>query len=114
MGTSRHRRHGVQRERPRYDPRGTDGRSRRNVRGIRPRARRLTTTIANSLRRLGLGLLVGAVLHGTAEAQVRDTARTKRDTVRSRADTVTSGRDTSVKRDTTGEVRVLVPPREDT
>jgi hypothetical protein len=66
------------------------------------------------LRAIGLGLLVGAVLHANAGAQVRDTARTKRDTLRAPTDTVT-GRDTStVKRDTSRDVIVRVPPRNDT
>jgi hypothetical protein len=57
--------------------------------------------------------LVGAVLHGTASAQQRDTARTKRDTVRSPRDTLPISRDSAAKRDTTREFRVPVPPRED-
>ena len=65
------------------------------------------------VRRLGLGLLVGAVLHSVAEAQVRDTTRTKRDTARGPADTISARRDTAAKRDTTREVRVPVPLRED-
>ena len=67
------------------------------------------------MRRLGLGLLVGAVLHwnaGVALAQVRDTSRTGRDTTRSRADSVAK-KDTSAKRDTTREIRVPLPPRAD-
>ena len=64
-------------------------------------------------RRVGLGLVVGAVLHSVAQAQVRDTARTKRDTARSRADTVEAGKDSSVKRDTTKEFRVPLPARAD-
>ncbi|HYC50145.1 MAG TPA: hypothetical protein VEB19_03455, partial [Gemmatimonadaceae bacterium] len=63
-------------------------------------------------RRVGLGLLVGAVLHGTAQAQVRDTTRTGRDSLRGRSDTTTR-RDTTVRRDTTAAVRVPVPPRAD-
>jgi len=62
---------------------------------------------------LGLGLLVGAVLHGEAQAQARDTSRTGRDTVRGRGDTTTVRRDTSAKRDTTGAVRVPLPARAD-
>lgn len=65
------------------------------------------------LRRVGLGLLVGAVFHSVAHAQARDTTRTKRDTTRGRGDTLTMGRDTSAKRDTTRDVRVPLPPRAD-
>lgn len=65
------------------------------------------------LRRLGLGLLVGAVFHSVAQAQVRDTTRTKRDTTRGKGDTISIGRDTSAKRDTTKEVRIPVPPGPD-
>jgi hypothetical protein len=65
------------------------------------------------MRGVGLGLLVGAVLHSVAHAQVRDTARTKRDTVRSPTDTITVRRDTTAKRDTTKDVRVALPARED-
>ena len=64
-------------------------------------------------RRFGLGLLVGAVFHSVALAQVRDTTRTKRDTVRSPTDTITGRRDSTVKRDTSRAVRVAVPARED-
>lgn len=64
-------------------------------------------------RLCGLGLLVGAVFHSVAHAQVRDTARTKRDTIRSRADTVTASRDSIRRRDTTAAVRVPLPARED-
>lgn len=57
--------------------------------------------------------MVGAVLHGEAGAQVRDTTRTRRDTLRGRGDTVTVRRDTAVKRDTMGVVVVPVPPGAD-
>jgi hypothetical protein len=60
-------------------------------------------------RRLGLGLLVGAVLQTTAQAQVRDTSRTRRDTIRSPRDTIPGARDTTAKRDTSRAVRVAVP-----
>lgn len=59
-----------------------------------------------ALRRLGLGLLVGAVLHTPAEAQVRDTVRTRPDTLRARPDS-------AARRDTTREVRVPIPPGAD-
>lgn len=48
----------------------------------------------------------------TLDAQARDTTRTRRDTLRGRGDTVVVRRDTT-KRDTTREVRVAVPPGED-
>ena len=57
--------------------------------------------------------MVGALLHGEAGAQVRDTSRTRRDTLRGRADTIPARRDTVVRRDTTRAVVVPVPPRED-
>ena len=66
-----------------------------------------------ALRRLGLGLLVGAVFHGTAQAQVRDTTRTGRDSLRGRGDTTTVRRDTTARRDTTGAVRIPIPARAD-
>lgn len=60
------------------------------------------------MRRLGLGLLVGAVVLAPLEAQQRDTSRTRRDTVRS--EPVPGGRrDTTAVRDTTRDVRVPVP-----
>jgi hypothetical protein len=65
------------------------------------------------VRRVGLGLVVGAVLHSVAHAQVRDTTRTKRDTSRSPTDTITGRRDSTAKRDTTKEVRVELPARAD-
>ena len=65
------------------------------------------------MRRIGLGLLVGAVLHGDAGAQQRDTARTKRDTVRGVRDTLPMARDSAARRDSAGAVRVPVPARED-
>jgi hypothetical protein len=52
-------------------------------------------------------------LHGTAQAQQRDTARTKRDTVRGARDTIPIARDTAAKRDTTRAVRVPIPPGAD-
>jgi len=64
-------------------------------------------------RRVGLGLLVGAVLHSVAHAQVRDTTRTKRDTARSPTDTIVARRDTAARRDTSGAVRVPLPARAD-
>lgn len=63
-------------------------------------------------RRIGLGLMVGAVLHTVAHAQVRDTTRTKRDTLRGRTDTAVVKRDSLGRIDTSG-VRVPVPPRAD-
>lgn len=57
--------------------------------------------------------MVGAVLHGDAHAQARDTTRTGRDTLRGRGDTTTVRRDTTAKRDTTRAVRVPLPARED-
>jgi hypothetical protein len=69
--------------------------------------------VVPGLRRLGLGLLVGAVFHGTALAQVRDTTRTRRDSLRGRGDTTTVRRDTTARRDTTGAVRIPVPARAD-
>jgi hypothetical protein len=68
---------------------------------------------ARWLLHVGLGLLVGAVLHGEAGAQVRDTSRTRRDTIRGRGDTVGVRRDTTAKRDTTREVRIPLPARAD-
>jgi hypothetical protein len=68
------------------------------------------------LRAIGLGLVVGAVLHGTAHAQQRDTARTQRGTLRGARDTAAVRRDTlppPVPRDTAGAVRVPVPPGAD-
>lgn len=56
--------------------------------------------------------MVGAVLHGEAGAQVRDTTRTRRDTLRGRTDTLPARRDSVTRRDTTG-VRVPVPARAD-
>ena len=44
---------------------------------------------------------------------MRDTTRTRRDTIQGRRDTVGVRRDSAVKRDTTREVRVPVPARED-
>jgi hypothetical protein len=73
----------------------------------------LIHSLAVGVRRIGLGLLVGAIFHTTASAQVRDTSRTKRDTSRSPTDTITARRDTSAKRDTTRDVRIPLPPRED-
>lgn len=64
-------------------------------------------------RRAGFALLVAALLASTAQAQVRDTMRTQRDTLRGRGDTVTFRRDSTAKRDTTRDVIVRVPPRED-
>src|SRR2546428_790201 len=111
MGSSRHRGHGLQRKRSGDAARGPDGCTRRNVRRIRTGASggRLIRSGLAFARRVGLGLLVGAVFHTVAQAQVRDTSRTKRDTTRGKGDTVTTGRDTSVKRDTTKEVRVPLP-----
>lgn len=57
--------------------------------------------------------MVGAVCYGTAEAQQRDTSRTRRDSLRGARDTLPIARDTAAKRDTTREVRVPVPARED-
>lgn len=57
--------------------------------------------------------MVGAVLHGDAGAQVRDTTRTRRDTLRARTDTLPARRDSVRRRDTTGVVRVPIPPGED-
>ena len=66
------------------------------------------------LRLCGLGLVAGAVLLSAAPlaAQVRDTSRTRRDTLRGRGDTAVVRRDTT-KRDTTRDVRVAIPARED-
>jgi hypothetical protein len=52
-------------------------------------------------------------LHGEADAQVRDTMRTRRDTLRGRADTLPARRDSMARRDTTGAVRVPIPPGPD-
>ncbi len=52
-------------------------------------------------------------MHGTAEAQARDTSRTKRDTIRSPRDTIPRRDSTAARRDTTRDVRVPVPARED-
>ena len=51
--------------------------------------------------RTGLGLLVGAVLHGSAGAQVRDTVRTRADSLKAdslRADSTTRARADSVRK----------------
>ncbi|HVZ78795.1 MAG TPA: Plug domain-containing protein [Gemmatimonadaceae bacterium] len=50
--------------------------------------------IRSLVRSAGLGLLVGAVLHGSALAQSRDTVRTARDTVHAAHDTSRAVRDT--------------------
>jgi hypothetical protein len=63
--------------------------------------------------RIGLGLLVGAVLYTDLPAQQRDTSRTRRDSLRSPGDTIPVSRDTSAKRDTAGAIRVPLPARED-
>lgn len=57
--------------------------------------------------------MVGAVLHGSLEAQQRDTSRTRRDTLRGARDTAVVRRDTAAMRDTTRDVRVPVPPGAD-
>lgn len=57
--------------------------------------------------------MVGAILHTSADAQQRDTSRTRRDTLRAPADTLGARRDSTAARDTTGVVRVPVPPGAD-
>ena len=57
--------------------------------------------------------MVGAVLSATADAQQRDTSRTKRDSLRGARDTLPIAKDTAAKRDSTRAVRVGIPARED-
>lgn len=59
--------------------------------------RRLLSTV-------GLGLMAGAVLHGVAGAQVRDTVKTRRDTTLARPGADSLSRDTLAKRDTVKKV----------
>jgi hypothetical protein len=68
------------------------------------------------LKRTGLGLMVGAVLHGTALAQVRDTTRARADSIaRARADSLSRLKpDSSLVRDTTRVPAVPLPPPKDT
>ena len=49
----------------------------------------------------------------TAQAQQRDTSRTRADTLRGRTDTLSAARDTAAKRDTTADLRVPIPPGAD-
>src|SRR4029077_16815687 len=95
MGASRHRGYRIQRERPGHAAGWTDGCARGDVRGIRAGAGGLTTTVGRLLRRVGLGLVAGAVFASVAQAQVRDTARTKRDTLRGKGDTVAVKKDSA-------------------
>lgn len=69
--------------------------------------------LAAPARRASFALLVAGALASTLNAQVRDTTRTKRDTLRGRGDTITFHRDSTAKRDTTRDVIVRVPARED-
>src|SRR5215467_14354746 len=123
MGASGHRRHGIHRVGPRDGTARADWRAGGHVRGIRSRARALSsvrvfsafTRIARAIGlRTGLGLLLaGAVLHAPLHAQRDTIPRARRDSIARRDSLrrdslarVTRGDTIKKKRDTTLTVPV--------